>query len=66
MQYSPNAGETWDAISYKHYGTEYYMQRLIRSNPKYNDTVIFEGTEIIEIPEIDTSDTSLQAPWRNV
>ncbi len=56
--------ETWDLISYKAYGNEYHIADLILANPNYCDVVVFDGGEVVNIPVINTADTSSLAPWR--
>lgn len=62
--YTAKQGDTWDLISYKAYGSEYHMQELILANYAYVDVVIFDGGEVLSIPEISSTDTSTLAPWR--
>lgn len=62
--YTAVQGDTWDSISYKFYKSEYYITNLILVNPDYVDVVIFEGGEILYIPELSTADTSVLPPWR--
>lgn len=63
-EYIAKQGDTWDLISYNVYGSEYHMQELILANYQYVDVVVFDGGEILSIPEISVADTSLLAPWR--
>lgn len=60
----PNCGETWDMVAHREMGDEYYMQDLMDANPAYHGIVIFEGNEILNIPDVSEQDFSLQAPWR--
>lgn len=63
-EYIAKQGDTWDLISYNVYGNEYHMSTLILANYIYVDVVVFEGGEILRIPELNTTDTSKLAPWR--
>lgn len=63
-EYIAKQGDTWDLISFKCYGSEYYMAELILENYQYIDTVVFEGGEAVKIPVISMEDTSNLAPWR--
>ena len=65
------AGETWDGIALKIYGHEKYACDLLRENPLTCLTDVFEGGEIITLPEIDipTEDEGgviapATAPWK--
>lgn len=51
-------GQTWDMISYIAYGNEFYVKELMLANPQYHDVVIFEGGEILEIPDLETEEES--------
>jgi phage tail protein X len=63
-EYTAIQGDTWDMISFRHYGSEYHISELILANPVHVDVVIFEGGEKLNIPTISITDTSLLAPWR--
>jgi phage tail protein X len=63
-EYTAIQGDTWDLISFKHYGSEYHISELILANPDYVDVVVFDGGEKLIIPTISIIDTSLLAPWR--
>lgn len=64
MEYTAVQGDTWDSISYRMYGSEYYISNLILINPTYINTVVFEGGEVLYIPELSTQDTTVLPPWR--
>lgn len=53
--YTTTAGDTWDYISKKYYGSEYYSHLIIDANPAFVDTVIFTGGNVLNMPEIDTA-----------
>lgn len=53
--YTTQAGDTWDWISKKNYGSEYYVDKLIDVNPKHVDVAIFSAGIVINVPEIDTA-----------
>lgn len=63
-EYITKQGETWDMISLRMYGTEYHVTELILENHDYGNIVVFEGGELLRIPELSNTDTSLLAPWR--
>lgn len=62
--YTAKQGDTWDMISYYAYGSEYYIAELILANPQYGNLIIFDGGEMLTIPIISNTETSLLAPWR--
>lgn len=62
--YTAKQGDTWDMISYYAYGSEYHMAELILANSKYRDVIIFDGGEVLSIPALSVTDTSILAPWR--
>ncbi|MGF9821970.1 tail protein X [Brevibacillus agri] len=57
-------GDTWDGISYKLFGTDKHMPRLIKSNPAFADTVIFSADVVLTIPPIPVAASSTLPPWR--
>jgi len=62
--YVAQMGDTWDLLSLAFYGSEKYVFALILANPAYSDTVVFEGGEVLAIPEIETETSSTLPPWR--
>ncbi|MBR4153366.1 MAG: tail protein X [Selenomonadaceae bacterium] len=65
MTYTTCAGDQWDLISYKVYGTEKYVVELLRANPDYSDVFIFGANEEIKIPDIAPENkTSKLPPWK--
>ncbi len=65
MEYTTQAGDTWDRISYEQYGDETLIAPLLEANPDYIETAVFDfGTKII-IPNLDKADSSVfLPPWR--
>ena len=64
MEYVAVQGDMWDSISYKFYGSEYYVSNLMLANPDYINTVVFDGGEVLSIPALSTQDTTVLPPWR--
>lgn len=62
--YHPNRGDTWDAVAYREMGDEYYIQDLMDANPKYHGIAVFDGTEVLNIPDVSDDNQETQAPWR--
>jgi hypothetical protein len=46
------------------YGNEYHVAELILENHDFGDVVVFDGGELLRIPDLSSTDTSLLAPWR--
>lgn len=63
--YTATAGETWAAIAFKLWTEETLMWKLIEANPLRAQTVIFEGGEVLKVPEIEQKDLkAAMPPWR--
>jgi len=62
--YTTIQGDTWDTISFRAYGSEYYMTDLIDANPAHRETVIFSANVTLIIPEIATPTTQNLPPWK--
>lgn len=66
-RYTTIQGDMWDGISYKLYGSEKYMDKLIEANPAHRYTVIFSAGVTLSVPEINTATTSTKLPpWKKV
>ena len=64
-KYTAKAGETWDLIAFNLYGNEMKASEIIAENPRLTKIIIFEGGEVLNLPEnVETADTSTLAPWR--
>lgn len=62
--YNSIQGDTWDLISKKVLGSEYAMTVLMQTNLDKIDTRIFEGGEVLQIPEIDSKPLiRIDPPW---
>ncbi|NTU28847.1 phage tail protein [Brevibacillus sp. HB1.1] len=57
-------GDTWDAISFKIYGTEAHMSLLMNANPAYIKTVVFSANVRLIIPTIPDQIPSTLPPWK--
>lgn len=65
FSYTAKAGDTWDNIAFMAYSVERMAHLIIQANKKYIDVVVFQGGEILNIPIVDTLETSKTlAPWR--
>lgn len=61
--YKTIAGDTWDAISYRAYGSEFYVNELIDANLDYINTFIFSANIALNIPDIDVAINEELPPW---
>lgn len=62
--YTTVSGDTWDLISYKVFGTETYMDKIIKLNIDYINTVVFKAGIAINLPDkLSTADDKLP-PWK--
>lgn len=63
--YTAAAGDTWASIAFKLWTEETLMWKLIEANPLRTDTVVFEGGEVLKVPEIQETDLKAALPpWR--
>lgn len=65
--YKTNQGDTWDMISFKAYGLETAIDKLMAANPQYKEIEIFPAGLVIEIPTIESQamkDNSNLPPWK--
>ena len=58
------SGDAWDLIAFKTLGNEMYTNKLIESNLRYRDVVIFPAGVVLQIPEIATPAASGLPPWK--
>lgn len=62
--YTTISGDTWDLISYKVFGNETYMDKIIKLNTKYINTIVFKAGITINLPDkINTTNDNLP-PWK--
>ena len=52
--YKTQSGDTFDIISFRLFGDEFYMDELIKANFEHRKTLIFSSGVILNVPEIDT------------
>ena len=68
MTYTTISGDMWDSISYKVYGTDAYVGKLMAYNPAYlENNFIFPAGIDLFCPEIDGTEDALLSmlpPWR--
>lgn len=58
-------GDTWDGVAFRVFGDSFRASDIMAVNLKMTAIVLFEGGEVINIPDDDPSlDTSGLPPWR--
>lgn len=62
--YTTIQGDEWDKISYRIYGSEYFMTKLMDANPEYIDTAVFSSGVILKVPEVEAPLPSALPPWK--
>ena len=65
MTYTTKKGDTFDKIAYEQYGSEELITPIIRANPDFVETAVFDYGTVLEIPDIEKTDSSIyMPPWR--
>ena len=65
--YTTKQGDMWDMIALTQYGSISEVDALMMANTKHIGTYIFPAGVVLEIPEIESEDTVLNAtlpPWQ--
>lgn len=63
--YTTVSGDTWDLVSYRVYGSEFYMHLLIGANPSHRFTARFDSGTVLTIPALPAASvTENVPPWR--
>lgn len=61
------SGDTWDVLSKKAYGTEMFMDVLMRANITHRKAAIFPAGVVLSVPAIDDAtieNTTNLPPWK--
>ena len=61
------SGDTWDILSKKAYGTEMFMDVLMRANITHRKAVVFPAGVVLTVPAIDGATIENQTnlpPWK--
>ena len=61
-KYTTVQGDMWDAIAYKIFGNELYMNELLEANEKYRNMAVFPAGIILNIPDINVIQSSKILP----
>lgn len=62
--YTTIQGDMWDIISYRVYGTEMYIDKLIKANPEHVKTVIFDAGIKLNVPDVEIPSSDTLPPWK--
>lgn len=60
-------GDKWDLISYRVYGDERYMNKLIEANLEHRKFFIFPAGIVLNCPDIDLEEDTVNEdlpPWK--
>ena len=60
------AGDFWDLLSFRQYGSEFYEDQLIEANPDLHLVVRFDAGKTINVPEVEPMPIAGLPPWRQV
>jgi phage tail protein X len=59
-------GDFYDLITYRQFGSEYYMTQLIEANLDFYSVVRFNAGAVLTLPEVEPEPIQGLAPWRRV
>jgi phage tail protein X len=60
------AGDFWDLLSFRQYGSEFYEDQLIEANPDLHLVVRFDAGTEYRVPEVEPMPIEGLPPWRRV
>lgn len=63
-EYTTVLGDMWDSIAFKTLGSEMYVHKLIESNLKYREIVVFSAGVTLKIPDVEAPAASGLPPWK--
>ena len=65
MKYICSQGDTYDSIAYKAYSDEFLFPQIMEANRNHADVLMFDGGEVIEIPDrVVIENTLVSTPWQ--
>lgn len=62
--YRTVAGDEWDVIARKTLGSELYMDKLMKANPKYMGISVFDVGTVLTLPTIEIPRQRALPPWK--
>ena len=63
LLYTTVQGDTWDTIAYFVFGDEKYASAIMEENYDLLDVLVFDSSEIVQIPEIDIEEVQDLPSW---
>ncbi len=66
-KYLTLAGDRWDWISYKFYGTPFYARKIIEANPQVSPLLFLPAGIELLIPDISPPEPEIKVvpPWKS-
>lgn len=64
--YSSKLGDTWDVISLLMYGSELFVDDLVRANWRHREVSVFSAGVVLAVPPVTVAqrDNTNLPPWR--
>lgn len=63
-KYVTRQGDTFDIIALLFYDDEFKAAEIIKANPEYAGTVVFDAGVTLEIPALPAEQPTTLPPWR--
>lgn len=63
--YSAAANESFDSVALAIYGDEKYARELMLANPELSGQFVFEGSEVLKLPQIEIPTSNSEAALAN-
>ncbi len=69
-EYHCAANDSFDGVALEIYGDEAYAADLMNANPEYCGMTVFNGGEVLQLPELDVPEddeaamANTVAPWK--
>lgn len=57
-------GDQWDLVSFRAYGDEAHIGKLIQANPNHQYTSVFSAGVTLVLPEIAQGESRILPPWK--
>lgn len=61
--YTTQQGDYWDLISYRLFGSEFYVDQLFKANTQHADVAVFAAGTVLNVPVINEQTITNLAPW---
>jgi hypothetical protein len=57
-------GDTWDTLSWRAFGSEFFTNLLADNNPIFNQVSIFDGGILLNVPIVQQTTPLNLPPWK--